>query len=126
MAIKYGYDKKGDRHFWFAKGDMGAAHIWAVQHDPKRAASYGEKYWGGIECHSPKPIYEHSEESKPHHDNCWLLEGPCWHDGSSLQFSDEIEPMLRDCECVREMDEYLFGILRDRYHAWFCRTEEDA
>lgn len=42
---------------------------------------------GGIEFHSRSP-WPSSPDSAPDHDQCWLLKGPCWHDGSSLQASE--------------------------------------
>ena len=52
---------------------------------------------GGIEIHSPKPLYQGHGDGKPDQERCWLLKAPCWHDGSSLQASEVWIPKLRWC-----------------------------
>ena len=44
---------------------------------------------GGIEVHQGAQLYEQNEE--PNHTDCTVLGGNCWHDGSSLAFSDFLE-----------------------------------
>lgn len=105
--------QSGLRHIWSAKNEKGGVHIWAVRHKDKRM---GERYWGGIEVHSPTPMHEGQDE--PHNDPCWLLEGPCYHDGSSLQFSEQIEPVLGH-EIGQSDHDYVFSILRSRHAYYF-------
>ena len=75
-------------HTWALKNDAGAIHIHAALSEFR-----GEHSWiGGVEVHSPVPFEYSSKE--PNHEHCWLLGGPCWHDGTSLYFSENIAPML--------------------------------
>ena len=77
-------------HMWTAVGASGGVHIWAMP-QPKSQYMDGD-FYGGVEVHSRTPMYG---DQPAHNENCWLLGCPCWHDGSSLYFSDYIEPMLR-------------------------------
>lgn len=82
---------KTNRHIWACQNELGGVHIWAqlYQH-----SNLSEQYYGGIEVHSPKPLYDPTE---PHsHDSCWLIGGPCWHDGSGLAFEDHVLPLIRE------------------------------
>ena len=79
-----------ERHDWSLIGEKGAVSAWASPSTP----GYGSRWYGGIELHfaeSHQPDYL-SELAK--HDLCWLLLKPCFHDGSSLAFSEGIEPYL--------------------------------
>lgn len=59
---------------------------------------------GGVEIHSTKP-FRYSDKSKPHNETCWLLNKPCWHDGSSTA-AEYYTHLIRQCcnsgdwECV--------------------------
>ena len=53
--------------------------------------------WGGVEFHAP---VEHSEDG-----DCWLLGGPCEHDGSSLYASEVVIPMFHRC-CEMRVPSY--------------------
>ncbi|AKF13277.1 hypothetical protein PHIN3_10 [Sinorhizobium phage phiN3] len=72
-------------HLWTAIGDKGGIHVWACP-SPE---GYGlhEYFYGGIEVHR--------KMSEGNHETCWLLGCACQHDGSSLYFSERIEPMFR-------------------------------
>jgi hypothetical protein len=87
---------------------------------------WGEVYYGGVEVHSPKPMYDFGD-GKPHHENCWLLKAPCWHDGSSLYFSENIEPMIRGYEgnMPPHITEYINSILHDWYGSKFGKRCEE-
>lgn len=82
------------QHTWTAVGEHGAIHVWAVPSGDYGASPYRERFYGGIEVHSL------TGEGEPSHSACWLLNAPCWHDGSSLFFSENIEPMLRHMDAV--------------------------
>lgn len=120
--IEIGYELNGKRHVWWLRGPKGGVHVWAGENPAEFQARWGERYYGGIECHSPKPLYSHSGDT-PDHDHCWVLKGPCWHDGSSLQFSEEIEPFMRHAANLRDMDDFMFATCLDRYRSWF---DQDA
>lgn len=114
------------RHMWTLVGPSGAVHAWAEPTPDDHRNRWGESYYGGIEMHSPKRLYDWGD-GKPSHDECWLLKGPCWHDGSSLQFSEQIEPFIRHAEQPfgSHVHEYIYSLLHDRYQAWF-KAEEVA
>lgn len=72
---------------------------------------------GGIEGHSPTP---YSEGDKPSHEHCWLIDGPCWHEGSSLQFSEQIAPYLSaPGKAFTEYDhQEVLSVMLNRYRSW--------
>ena len=110
-------DNGTERHVWSVKNERGGLHVWAHQHDDDYRMKWGQRYWGGIEMHSPRPLHE-GQEGKPHHDKCWLLGVPCWHDGSSLQFDEQIEPILSDDICGQDHS-FVFDLLRRRHAYYF-------
>jgi len=85
-----------ERFVWAVVGSLGGVHVWA-QRLPETTLALGSGLWdypfyGGVEVHRRTPAeYDGSE---PSHKECWLLDGPCWHDGSSLYFSDHMSPTL--------------------------------
>lgn len=104
---KHDLEGRGLRFIWSLKGDKGGVHLWA-QFRPnfERCSITNELCYGGIEIHSPKPRYEWEDENTPAHKCCWLLEGPCWHDGSSLAFDawrEIIEANIEDPEDISEI-----------------------
>lgn len=101
MSLTYAYKRhtredRPDRHVWSVVGAEGGVHIWAQLHDADFQAKYGEQFFGGVECHWP------AGDDPAHHPECWLLGKPCRHDGSSLYFSDYIEPVLRGMDLSSE------------------------
>lgn len=53
----------------------------------------GHDHWScGLEMHSRTPLYS---DCAPHHDNCFLLKAPCWHDGTTLHAEEVYLPMFR-------------------------------
>jgi len=113
--LTYGYEAHYGRHIWFVKGEYGAVHVWAQRHTDDIIKQFGDRYFGGIECHSRVPMYE----GQGSHDDCWLLKGPCYHDGSSLQFSEQIEPYLpADPSLLDPENPLITSILHDRYVYW--------
>jgi hypothetical protein len=103
-------------HTWAITGDRGAIHVNAYYSEHPKL---GREWYGGIEAHSPINQSEYGD-GKPSHEHCWLLNGPCWHDGSSLQFSEEIAPSLpyenREMS-AREHRVVLYTML-SRYRSW--------
>ena len=117
-------DAERPRFTWSAVGPAGGIHIWAQTHSQDAQRTYGEYFYGGVEVHFRKSPYG---EEKPHNDHCWLLKGPCWHDGSSLYFSERIEPLLRcsDPEGPAIMS-YMQAELADWYESKLARSEGGA
>ena len=85
------------RYDWIRWAETGAIQAWG-EFDPRNAeySFTGSPWIGGIECHAA------TGEGEPSHDPCWVLGGRCWHDGSSLQFSEEIAPFLPRDPDLRE------------------------
>ena len=73
-------------HVWSCVGSRGAIHVHITDYGEKHAAEYGNRYSGGIEIHYRQP--PSYMDTPPSQNKCWLLGGPCWHDGSSLQASE--------------------------------------
>jgi hypothetical protein len=117
---------KVTRHMWTLVGPTGAVHIWAEPNDPNFAARWNQEYYGGIEIHSPTRLYSFGD-GKPDHDPCWLLNAPCWHDGSSLQFSEQVEPFIRHATLPfgPHVHEFINSILFEWYQSRF-KAEEVA
>lgn len=126
-ALEYNYiPPEGDvkRHMWTAVGEKGGIHIWAQPHLPDFAERWGEKFFGGIEKHSKVAMYEYNA-GKPDHKDCWLLKCPCWHDGSSLYFSERIGPLLQEGgePFPPHIHEYMNSLMADWYRSHFADQE---
>ena len=106
-------------HTWVVIGRHGAAHLRLNDRRPDAADIYDyDKVSGGMEAHYRAPP-EYRANDCPDHDRCWLLEGPCWHDGSSRQVSEEIcQPYYLDA-LNNANHEPFFSFLKDRYRSWF-------
>lgn len=116
MELEYKFEIKdadtpNKRFTWSGVGEHGAVHVWAQFMEKP---SFGEKCYGGIEVHSKTPLY--GENDPPSHDNCWLLNGPCWHDGSSLWFSENIQPMI---ESYEDDPEKLSPMIDSEIFSWY-------
>lgn len=76
-------------HMWSLANKDGGIHI-SANVTPFR----GQREWmGGCETHYAK-CPDYMDPDKPSHEHCWVLGAPCWHDGSSLYFSENVAPML--------------------------------
>ena len=97
MGVKF---KKEYKYYQRYGENMG--HMWTV------ICRYGAKYItiheyknsngiidfsGGIETLWLSPP-DYMKHEAPHHQHCWLLKAPCWHDGSSLYVSEKIIPLF--------------------------------
>lgn len=72
-----------ERHHWELVGANGALHFHATITD-----GYGTSC--GLEVH-------HLEgDGAPHHINCPLTGGRCWHDGTSLYAEEKLWPLIRE------------------------------
>lgn len=87
-------------HQWCLSSKLGGVHVhgWRTSY----ADAYRPEWMGGIEVHLPHRG-EHGSE-QPSHEHCWLLDGPCWHDGTSLGFSEQVAPYLPDTDELRDAD----------------------
>lgn len=76
-------------HLWSLANVAGGIHISA-----SICEFQGSREWlGGCETHYAKAP-DYMDPDKPSHPHCWVLGAPCWHDGSSLYFSENVAPML--------------------------------
>lgn len=105
------------RHIWSVSGPGGGIHVWASHLDGD-AAFWGSNWIGGVEVHSRVPMYE----GQAPHDECWLIGGKCFHDGSSLYFSENIAPMLRD-QITDAITEYIHSVCLSWYRGRFGKGE---
>lgn len=104
-----------DHHTWALNGPRGGIHVDAWED----TGGWRDARWmGGIEGHSPTRREYDSE--KPSHEHCWLLGGPCWHEGSSLQFSEQIAPYLTEPgKPFTESDHIdVLHVMLSRYRQW--------
>jgi len=118
MVWTYRQTLRGGRvnHEWTLVSDIGGVHIHGFRcgYD-----DYQPEWLGGIEYHwATAPDYMDAE--KPSHEHCWLLGKPCWHDGSSLQFSEQIAPWLPERDTLDDwMHERITRELAYRYRETF-------
>lgn len=92
MAWTYRAIVKAGRvtHLWSLANEDGGIHISASISE----WSDGAREWlGGCETHYAK-CPDYMDPDKPSHEHCWVLGAPCWHDGSSLYFSENVAPYL--------------------------------
>lgn len=73
------------KHIWSVVNAAGGIHLHISQH--------GESVYGGLELHSRTPLY--GSDRAPTGENCWLIGGPCWHDGSSLAAEEYWIPLWK-------------------------------
>lgn len=107
---------------WCIVGEEGAIDVW-MQYLPKDSPQYsGYNFYGGIEVHKRTPFYY--SEKEPHHKNCWLLGGPCWHDGSSLQFEEQVAPHIATFG-PEKAAEFCFTIATEYYHHHFPKETKE-
>lgn len=100
-----------DSHTWTLIGDRGGIHVDAWE----SSSNFRDDRWmGGIEAHAP------TGDGKPSHEHCWLIGKPCWHDGSSLQFSEQIAPYLPQPGAPFESRDHLdvLHVMVSRYNQW--------
>lgn len=76
-------------HLWSLANEDGGIHISAVISEFRG----GREWMGGCETHYAN-CPDYMDPEKPSHQHCWVLGAPCWHDGSSLYFSEHVAPML--------------------------------
>lgn len=105
------------RHMWEVVGPKGGIHFTA-------SLTPGYEPSCGLEFHH-SPLARYRCDEAPDHTNCFLIGGPCWHDGTSLYASETIwpavEPMLRAGD-----HEAVFRILEREYDRHFASLETES
>jgi hypothetical protein len=74
-------------HIWTCIGSLGAMHFHVTDLGEEYEETSGIRYSAGLEMHSRAPLSD-----TPPHEKCWLIGGPCWHDGTSLYAQETIVP----------------------------------
>lgn len=79
-------------YVYFVVGAHGAIHFWVTDHGEEYSQKYDvERYSGGLEIHYRHPP-DYMAGDAPSQERCWLLNAPCWHDGTSLYASESLIP----------------------------------
>lgn len=107
------YDDR-ELHMWSVVGARGGIHI----HITSSNSSDDDpdmQYFGGLEIHYRRPPAYKSEDA-PSQDNCWLLGGPCWHDGMSLYAREVIIPFWQTAPHDHQR---MFRFLQQEYRKRF-------
>lgn len=105
------------RHHWELRGPRGGIHLHVSIPDEPR--------YGGPSCglefhHSFDPT---GGEEAPHHINCPVTGGHCWHDGTSLYASESIWPLVK--EYLKDGDHgMIFSILEREYDSHFSEYSQ--
>lgn len=112
--LSAGYPK----HIWICEGRHGAVHLHITDLGEDHARKYGDRYSAGLECHYRQPPRYMSDQA-PSQKDCWVLGGPCWHDGTSLYAQESYvpfwqgDPSNHDRVLARLEREYA-----DRFEQW--------
>ncbi len=85
---KYEYTNRYNPvHSWGVIGARIGLHLHITDYGEKGAEKDRPQFSGGLEIHYRNPP-ERMKDDAPDSNHCWLLECPCWHDGSSMQVED--------------------------------------
>lgn len=101
-----------ERVEWAIIGDAGAISFWMFK------KKHSGLRLGGVEEHRRTPN-EYQKSQDPSHKKCFLLDGPCWHDGSSLA-AERYFPILDGFG-----EEGVYIMLEDEYHSRFMNEKEN-
>ena len=105
------------RHQWEFVGPEGGIHLHVSIGDPK----YGDPSCG-LEFHRASWSMRRPPEDAPSQTKCWLIGGPCWHDGTSMYASEHVWPLVKPL--LRENNhEAIFRFLESEYDAHFGKPE---
>jgi len=101
-------------HMWQLVGAKGGVHFTATFYKA------GEYPTCGLEMHFREP----PDDSAPSQTNCWLIGGPCWHEGTSLYASETLWPQIKPY--LREQNHNaIFDILAYEAECRFKPKETD-
>ena len=108
----------GARFEWRLLGAAGAITLWANASNKVDVGIYG-----GIEKHSCTPPRGSHDAPSPL--TCEVLGNrPCWHDGSSLYFEENVKPSWR-FPATPEDHARMFAICEEWYISHFCPNDDD-
>lgn len=105
---KLEYDLGRWRHNYVIETSWGALelHVHEMDEETKKRHPDLSEPTGGIECHYRAPP-GYMADRPPSHNRCWILDAPCWHDGSSLAASEKWIPMWQTRTSDQEILERL-------------------
>lgn len=113
-ALQRYHDLRGDWTAYGVVGSEGGVQVW-WQPVPHVAALDGRDVFGGVEYHYRTPP-SYRIGSEPDNTECFLLQAPCWHDGSSLQFTERYESLRHNPKAI-------YRALESDYRRAFTDTE---
>jgi hypothetical protein len=107
------------RHQWEVIGPDGGIHLHVSIGDPQ----YGGPSCG-LEFHRAAWSSRKPHGDAPSQTKCWLIGGPCWHDGTSMYASERIWPLVEGM--LKDGDhEAIFRVLEREYDNHFGRSSDD-
>lgn len=110
-------------HFHFAVvGEKGGIHFHFTVSEENLKMSWGEKSIFqslGLETHY-RVCPDCYVGREAHHEDCWLIGGKCWHDGTSLWAHEYWMPRFLDGGT-----DWLWPRLERQYHEVFDAREEE-
>ena len=100
------------RHHWELVGPRGGIHF---------HASIFEKHDDscGLEFHHAEPV-GYYQNTAPHHKDCPVIGGNCWHDGTSLYASETLWPVISSYLKSGDHD-LIFRLLEQEFIDHFSR-----
>lgn len=96
------------KHIWTCVGPEFALHFHVT--DTGRVGD-DRRYYGWLETHY-RQAPDYMADKSPSHFDCWLLKGPCWHDGTSLYADEFLIPFWRQDP---DNNERIFALLKREY-----------
>lgn len=125
-GLTFRHDKTGTRHDWVVVGPGGAVNIWCEEFPEGVPTLFGERWYGGVEVHSRVPS-GYREGDPPSHEMCEFLDGPCWHDGSSLWFTRSFMPFLERLGAdSTELEQWAYAELLSWYRTHLERRQSTS
>jgi hypothetical protein len=105
------------RHQWELVGPEGGIHLHVSLHEAKFGGNSC-----GLEFHRAAWSMRRPPKDAPSQGKCWLIGGPCWHDGTSLYASEHVWPIVQSM--LRSGDhEAIFRLLEGEYDSHFGKPE---
>lgn len=96
---------------WAVVGEHGAVEFWVMEGS--------KELIGGVEYHHRAPMEYSSNKAEPDHADCPVLDGPCWHDGTSLWAVEHWIPGYAACG-----EGWVWDELEHTYRKWSQEQEE--
>ena len=98
---------------WAVIGERGGIQVWCLSHSID---------CGGVEVHSRSALHDWSN---PSHSDCWLTGGACYHDGSSLYYTERVRSRVGWCWDERSFDPLWRFLLVEYKRRFECEAELD-